>query len=134
MMRLRILIAASLVGPAPVGLAAAQAADCNKASTQTDLTACAGAGAQAADAALNAIFQKLLGKISEAGRPRLREAERAWLAYRDKQCAFDTLASEGGSIHPMVEAECRRGLTHAQTAHLAAQLACSEGDMSCGGQ
>jgi uncharacterized protein YecT (DUF1311 family) len=133
-MRPNQLVATILIACAPVSPAAAQAADCQKASTQTDLTACAGARAQASDAALNVIFQKLLAKISEDGRTRLRNAERAWLAYRDKQCAFDTMASEGGSIHPMVEAECRRGLTQAQTAHLAAQLSCSEGDMSCGGQ
>jgi hypothetical protein len=40
------------------------------------------------DAALNASYQALLAKLDPPGQQRLREAQRAWLSFRDKECAF----------------------------------------------
>jgi uncharacterized protein YecT (DUF1311 family) len=95
---------------------------------------CAGQDFAQADAGLNSNYQALMAKITPSGQASLRIAQRAWMDYRDKECAFETAGSADGSVHPMVETECRTALTRQQTARLKAQLDCQEGDLSCGGQ
>ena len=95
---------------------------------------CAQQAYQASDAKLNQAYHALERTVSKGGRDRLRQAQRAWLAYRDAQCAFETASTADGSVHPMILAGCLDGLTQAQTARLLAQANCEEGDLSCGGQ
>ena len=111
--------------------APAWALDCKKASTQADMNACAAQSFGKADAALNAAYKDLMAKQDKAGQAGLKKAQRAWLQYRDLQCAFNTAGSFGGTVHPMVLAACREALTKAQTAVLLAQSRCEEGDLSC---
>jgi uncharacterized protein YecT (DUF1311 family) len=86
------------------------------------------------DKKLNEIYQKLTAKISPAGQASLLKAEKTWIQFRDEECAFETLATEGGSIHPMVLLYCRARLTDQRLKDLEAQLNCEEGDLSCGRQ
>ena len=117
---------------APV--AAPGASPCDTPRTQADLNACAGNAAKQADAKLNDVYATLAKRVSPAGRQALRAAQRAWITYRDAQCGFDTLGTQGGSIHAMMVASCLRDLTDAQAALLQKQINCPEGDTSCGGQ
>lgn len=110
------------------------AKECAGRGSQTDLNLCEGENFKQADAKLNAVYAKLLKKISAAGQPKLRDAQKAWIAYRDAQCAFETLGTIDGSIHSMVVAQCLTDLTVQQTNRLQHQLNCEEGDVSCGGQ
>jgi uncharacterized protein YecT (DUF1311 family) len=104
------------------------------AQTQMDLNQAEGAKYAAADKAMNAAYLRLTAKISGNGRKALREAQRSWIAFRDLECAFDTLGTKDGSIHPMEAALCLTRLTSQRTADLNAQINCEEGDVSCGGQ
>ena len=110
------------------------AKDCSRLNTQTDMNLCEGENFKQADVQLNAVYAKLMKKISAAGQTKLREAQKSWIAYRDAQCAFDTLGTIDGSIHSMVAAQCLADLTEQQTKRLQHQANCEEGDVSCGGQ
>jgi uncharacterized protein YecT (DUF1311 family) len=112
----------------------AQTVDCANASTQLAMNECAERSFKAADAELNSTYKALTQKVTKPGLAKLKSAERAWIAYRDAQCAFETAGTEDGSIHPMVVSSCLEGLTRAQTKRLAGQMNCEEGDLSCGGQ
>lgn len=112
----------------------ALAKECDGRGSQADLNLCAGDNFKQADTKLNAVYAKLLKKISAAGQAKLREAQKSWIAYRDSQCAFETLGTIDGSIHGMVVAQCLADLTEQQTKRLQQQLTCEEGDLSCGGQ
>ncbi len=114
--------------------ARAQGADCAEAADQTSLNACADRAYKAADGELNAAWRDLAGRLDGAALDRLKTAERAWIAWRDAMCAFVAGPSEGGSIRPMVLANCRAGLTAQQTDLLRAQASCAEGDVSCAGR
>jgi uncharacterized protein YecT (DUF1311 family) len=114
--------------------APACAQNCTDPQTQMDLNLCAYKDFQAADAALNATYKEVMAKVSPAGQASLRKAEKSWIAYRDDQCAFETLGTVNGTINAMFVNECDTELTIAQTKRLAAQLHCQEGDASCGGQ
>jgi uncharacterized protein YecT (DUF1311 family) len=112
---------------------AATEMNCGGLNTQMELNICEGKKLDKADAALNDVYAKLSRKVSAEGKAKLLDAQRAWLKYRDQQCAFETLATVGGSIHPMEVAICLTELTKDQTKRLRAQLACGDGDI-CGGQ
>ena len=48
----------------------------------------------------------------------LRKAQRAWIAFRDAECTYDTVGDEGGSIQPMDYSLCLTRLTKLRTAQL----------------
>jgi uncharacterized protein YecT (DUF1311 family) len=115
----------AIVGP-PTLPAAAQ--------TQRELNAAAAADFDKADRRLNDVYKALMARISSNGQGRLREAQVAWLRFRDQECTFETMGTEGGSIHGMMVTMCRTRLTAQRVTDLEHQLDCPEGDVSCGGQ
>ena len=51
----------------------------------------------------------------------LRQAQRAWLTFRDAQCTYEGYGeARGGSMEPMVYSGCRARLTRERIAQLAA--------------
>lgn len=104
------------------------------AQTQLEMNERAGNGLRQAEARMDAVYAKVLGRISDAGREYLTSAQETWRHFRDQECEFETMGTKGGSIHPMVVAECRRRLTDQRIKDLEAQANCQEGDVSCGGQ
>lgn len=109
----------------------ASALDCKNATTQADLNQCAGQRLGAADRRLNRVYQAYADRLSAPSRAGLKRAQRAWIAFRDAECGFRAGAVEGGSIQPMVAAQCRTGLTEARAKALESLVACPEGDVSC---
>jgi len=106
--------------------------DCANAMTQYAMNECAATQLKVADARLNDVYAQLMGKMSDAKQKGLlRDAERAWISYRDKECEFATVGTVGGSVHPMMLSLCLAEKTAARTAELHRQLACEEGDLSC---
>ncbi len=112
--------------------AQAQMQACASAQTQTDMNTLAAGQYQKDDAAMNQIYQRLLAKLTDLQQKQLLvDAERAWITYRDQECAFETSGSAGGSIHPMIQSDCLDEKTTVHTAELSRQLNCKEGDPSC---
>ncbi len=126
----RVCLAVAAFGLA-LGSSAA-AAEC-KGTTQADLNTCADADLKRADAAMNAAYLKLMKRIGPQAQAALKEAQRAWLPYRDKSCDLEALGTEGGSAQPMVRAGCVTALTEERTRRLTGYLTCQEGDLACVG-
>ncbi|MBN9548977.1 MAG: DUF1311 domain-containing protein [Alphaproteobacteria bacterium] len=91
--------------------------DCGSAKTQAELATCTAKDAASADAALNAVYKALSGRLAHADLERLREAQRAWIA--------------DGSVYPSLVGVCKEELTKTRLAQLQHQLQCPEGDLSC---
>lgn len=107
---------------------AAQPVDCSRAMAQQELNQCAHADWQAADAALNAAYDRAMAllKLWDANLPEserggadaLRAAQRAWITFRDQACAAEGYAMKGGSAEPLLVYGCMRLLTEERTGHL----------------
>jgi uncharacterized protein YecT (DUF1311 family) len=121
-----VLTAASAVAALAISSAAAQ--------SQMELNAQAAADLRKSDEQLNAVYNKLRAKISDAGKNKLQVAQQSWLHFRDQECEFETMGTVGGSIHSMIVAICLTRLTDQRVKDLEAQLNCQEGNLSCGGQ
>jgi uncharacterized protein YecT (DUF1311 family) len=87
---------------------------------------------QSADRALNAAYAKLLAAASPAGRTRLRDAQRAWVRFRDADCLAE-LGPRQGSVYPLLLNQCMTALTRERARELQARLKCREGELGCGG-
>jgi uncharacterized protein YecT (DUF1311 family) len=111
--------------------ARAAAIDCAAAKTQADLATCTAANAASADAGLNAVYKALAGRLAPADLKRLRDAQRAWIPFRDKECAFRTQPYADGSVYATLAEACKAELTKVRLAQLQHQLQCPEGDLSC---
>jgi len=118
----------------PMALATALAAgpataqNCKDPRDQITMNHCASERLQVADRELNAAYDKArvymreLDSASTAGMKgaaiALRDAQRAWIAYRDKACELDGFRFRGGSMEPLVVASCKTRLTRQRTKEL----------------
>jgi uncharacterized protein YecT (DUF1311 family) len=87
--------------------------NCGKFTVQMDLNKCAEDNYQSADKALNKIYQALMADQDDApSKQRLKQSERAWIVYRDRECDFEVGPQEtGGSIWPSEMSGCLEELT-----------------------
>ncbi len=86
-----------------------------------------------ADKELNSTFKEIEARIGDDADTKrlLISAQKAWISFRDNECAFQTSASADGSAYPMLVTACRTELTADRTKALKAYLNCQEGDLSC---
>lgn len=127
----RIVLAAGL---AILMMPNAHADDCmDKATAQVEMDACAVKAFKASDAELNKLYRQIEHRLSDsdAARKQLVAAQRAWVAFRDAECAFASSAVEGGSVYPMISTMCLDDLTRKRIADFNQYLHCQEGDLSC---
>ena len=114
-------------------------AECANAMTQMEMNACASQAFERADAELNALYRRLIdgardndrspdnGRSEGDDRPgeeaTLREAQRAWIAFRDAHCRGEGYAERGGSMETMIFHQCLERLTRERIAQLTPQPA-----------
>lgn len=129
-MRIAIATAAALILAAS---AQAQPLNCSNAATQTDMNLCADQSYRQSDADLNAAYKEVTARLThnKTTLTQLQAAQKAWLFFRDAECAFSSAGTTGGSAYPMVLSLCLDKLTQARTKELRAYLQCEEGDTSC---
>jgi len=101
--------------------------DCGKFTTQMDLNECAVHNLKSADKALNEAYQALMAKQDEAtSKQRLKAAQHAWIAYRDRECAFEVGPQEtGGTIWPTENAGCLEAITVTRIRELKQAVSCT---------
>lgn len=99
----------------------------------TALCACVPALARAddADAALNANYKALLGRLDDGNAGRLRDAQRAWIAFRDKECAFKAQGHNDAAIAQSSRDACIEELARQRAEQLKSELDCDAEDVSC---
>jgi len=121
------LVFGALAMQAQVTLAQ-DALDCSDPMTQTEMTQCAEQDWRAADAELNAAYKTAMATMRKndgylpdnlkGGADALRDAQRAWIPYRDKACEAYGFQARGGTMEPMLVYGCHARLTRQRTAEL----------------
>jgi uncharacterized protein YecT (DUF1311 family) len=115
--------------------------NCADPQAQSEMNACAAIDFARADAELNAEYRAAIaharasdretsGRAEGDDRPgdeaTLREAQRAWVVFRDAHCRLEGYEARGGSMEPLVYNSCRAEITRARTAQLRAPSAVGE--------
>ena len=86
--------------------------------TQADLTDCSREIYNAADAELNRAYDALHAKLTPDEQVALRNAQRAWLLFRDLDCTFVASKFAGGSAEPMERYGCLAQLSKQRSTQL----------------
>jgi uncharacterized protein YecT (DUF1311 family) len=134
MMRAAVLASlffGGLVLGAPVAWAQEDQIDCENAMTQADMNMCANKDYEAADKELNAVYKKAMASMKATDTElagidtnlvgaveALKNAQRAWIGYRDGQCELAGFEARGGSMEPMLVSGCLTDLTKKRTDEL----------------
>ena len=127
MTRHSLILALSLIA-APL---AALASTCDNPRKQAELNDCATDRYAVADKALNQDYATYLKRLSPIQRKQFRQAQNAWIKFRDTSCAFQSSGVEKGSAHPMVHRQCLASMTEERVQQIKALASCQEGDLSC---
>ncbi len=94
-----------------------------KGDTTYEMKQCSGSKYKQADDELNKVYQQLLSKLDDEGhKASLKTAQLAWLKYRDTNCDFEGYLNRGGTIYPIVIAECMTTMTTSRTKQLKEQI------------
>jgi uncharacterized protein YecT (DUF1311 family) len=125
---LMFAVFAIIVAPAA---AQDEAPDCANQIDQNTMTRCAGIDFDKADAELNRIWPGLKKDAQDADAEAfegmggyldaLLASQRAWLAYRDAECALQGFEARGGSMEPMLVNACLAEKTTARIKELAGE-------------
>ena len=101
---------------------------CSESADTATMLSCINDELSAVDAELNLLYGELLSRLQHWDRTgdagtigfetRLRESQRAWITFRDAECALRASVMEGGSAQPLIEHGCRAALTKERNAHL----------------
>jgi uncharacterized protein YecT (DUF1311 family) len=127
-----VTLAAAMVLAMPT-FASAQDKCSDAAKTQAAMNECAGSSFKKSDKTLNELYQQIETRLNDDADTKklLVQAQRDWVKFRDAECNFQTAQAAGGSMMPMLTAQCTDGLTQSRIKNFEAYLKCEEGDMSC---
>ena len=88
---------------------------CAQADSQYGMNQCSAKRYHKADARLNSLYAAIRGDLQneqdKTALTKLTATERAWIQYRDLHCDAAKHQFEGGSIAPMIWAECMEIVT-----------------------
>lgn len=82
------------------------------------MNTCAYQDFQSSDDALNSTYKWAMARaksFENGSVDALRDAQRAWIAYRDAACNAEGMLFEGGSMRPLIEYSCMATLTERRT-------------------
>ncbi len=71
-----------------------------------------------ADAELNTVYKQVLTQLSPKGTAALKEAQRAWVVFRDKTAEAYGTGEEGGSLEGLMYIRCLEAITQNRTKEL----------------
>ena len=102
--------------------------NCDNPQVQQEMNYCSEQEWKAADRRLNAEYRKaraamqnlddLFPEDQRGAAVSLRDAQRAWIAFRDKACEAEGWLFKGGSMEPLIYWSCMSSLTEQRTESL----------------
>ncbi|MPZ42425.1 MAG: DUF1311 domain-containing protein [Betaproteobacteria bacterium] len=109
----------------------AASANCGELQTQVEMNQCASHDYAKADRELTMLYNEYWARLSEDRKRQLRDAQLAWLKFRDLSCSFESSGVRGGSVYPLMLNTCLATMTRARLQQLTVLANCKEGDLSC---
>ncbi|WP_333721927.1 lysozyme inhibitor LprI family protein [Agrobacterium tumefaciens] len=82
---------------------------------------------------MNKVYKEIEGRLKDDADTTklLVVTQRAWIAFRDAACDFQTSNVRTGTVYPFANSSCHEGLTQSRTEDLKGYLQCAEGDLDC---
>ena len=108
-----------LMGPANLTQNQKSQDPCANAKTTAEMRDCAGKEYKQADVELNRVYKQLISKLGDEGhKAALKNAQQAWIRYRDTNCEYEGYLNRGGTIYPVIYTGCLTRMTKERTTEL----------------
>ena len=117
-----LLLLLLMIGGYTLGQGTKKSDPCANAQTQAEMNDCAGKEYKTADAVLNQVYRQLVAMLDDEEKAQLKEAQTAWLKYRDLNCDFVADQYKGGTIRPTIHGLCLADVTKNLTTELRNQI------------
>jgi uncharacterized protein YecT (DUF1311 family) len=91
---------------------------CEDAMTTIEMQECLDQQYQKWDAKLNLAYKEIRSKLTAARKTKLKEAQLAWIAFRDKSAEFEASEEEGGPMYSLVYISVMASLTEQRVENL----------------
>jgi uncharacterized protein YecT (DUF1311 family) len=106
------------------------ACDCSKSKNELELSFCLAAKRDANEKQLNDSYSVLMRRLSPAGKTRLRDAQRAWIKFRDAECLYavggpPSIQGRAQNSWNSAHAQCVAEVTAHRLDQLKTHLACT---------
>lgn len=101
----------ALLGGLGPAFAESPPAECTTQATTVEMVICSDWHLTQADALLNQTYGELQSDMDDAGNVLLRDAQRAWITFRDAECSRVADSARGGTLSRILEVSCRQYFT-----------------------
>ena len=91
---------------------------CDNANTQMELNECTAIYLEREDRFLNKSYKQLRTFLNHSEKQQLKQAQLAWIGFRDKSCEFSSREFKGGSAYSMVYNSCLTNYTKSRRIEL----------------
>jgi uncharacterized protein YecT (DUF1311 family) len=95
---------------------------CDTAMTTADMQVCLDKRYHQVDQELNRVYNQLMSELSHTRQATFREAQRAWILFRDKSAAFSASETEGGTMSTLIYLSVLTSMTEKRVGELQALL------------
>lgn len=89
----------------------AQTNSCDESTTTHEMIECEAKQFNHFDDKLNQIYGSLRTELDKVGKLRLRDAQRAWIVFRDAECLRVSDSARGGTLEPLLMLSCKTQMT-----------------------
>ena len=86
-----------------------------------EMTICAGKDLEASDRELNTVYRQTLAQNRRLA-VLIRDTQRAWIIYRDKECAITAEEWRGGTGQTLAVVTCKSEMTKARIRELRTRM------------
>lgn len=97
---------------------------CGDSQNQMEMNQCAGEQYRLLNDRMNELYKEQMVALGPVSRSALRDAQRAWIIFRDKSCAYEA-GKDPRSYMQLIELECLQRFTTERIGDLQAYLACT---------
>lgn len=94
-----------------ITLPIAHASPCDKATSTYEAATCFDEEYRTTDKRLNVVYKNQRANLDEKGKTLFRDAQRAWIKFRDAECLNAADSSRGGTDSAIVGLRCQTILT-----------------------
>lgn len=125
------LLSAALMLATPTFAVAAQ--KCGDLSVQGDMNECFARAYAKSDSELNSLYKQIEARLKGADDTKklLVSTQKAWVVFRDAECAFSSFESSGGSMYPAIYNGCLDSMTKVRIEAFKGYLKCTDADTDC---
>lgn len=105
---------------------------CKNLTKQSDLNTCASRSLNIANESIGKVYNNYLKDLSPQEQLKLKEAQRSWVQFKEKDCSFETAPVKNGSMYPYVLSACLIDRTEKRILELNNMANCKNGtEPSC---